>query len=124
QLVGVGERRQPALLLLFRAARPDARDGEAHRVDANRDARATPAQLLGEDELGQKVESGSAVLLGYERGRAQAELVRFLDDLIGKILTLVVMSGDGADLLLGELVGEAPDLLLLLGQREIQGHVT
>ena len=62
----------------------------------------------------------------YSSGRKaagrQAELVRLLDDLVRKLLGLVVVSGDRPDLALGELVRELADRLLLRCQREIERH--
>jgi len=63
-------------------------------------------QLLVDDELGQEVEILAAVLLRQEGRRRQAKPVRLLDNLVRKLLGLVVVSGDRPDLLLGELVRE------------------
>src|SRR5256886_12579491 len=118
----MGELRQPAFLLLFGPARPDAGDRERHRLDAHRDPGAAPAQLLMGDQLGRKVESLPAVLLGDERGWAQTEAVRSRDDLVRKLLCLVEMRRDRADLFLGELVRKVADLLLLGREGEAQCH--
>src|SRR5438445_6338885 len=116
----MGELRQPSFLLLLGSARADAGDRERHRLYAHRDPRAAPAQLFVEDQLGQEVEALAAVLLGDERGRAQAEAVRLFDDLVRKFLGLVEMRRDRADLFLGEPVRKLADLLLLGREREVQ----
>src|SRR6202162_3372214 len=64
QLVGVRELRQPTLLLFLGAAGADARDRQSHRLDANADPGAAPAQLFVEDELGQEVQPLTAIFLG------------------------------------------------------------
>src|SRR5579864_3052666 len=95
-----------------------------HRLDADGDAGAAPAQLLVDDELGQEVEPLAPVLVGQERRRAEAQLVRLLDDLVRELLGLVVLGSDGPDLPFSELVGQVSDRLLLLGERELERHGT
>src|SRR5207249_6975895 len=56
------------------------------------------------------------------RRRAQAEPVRLRDDLVRKLLGLVKFSRDRPDLPLGEIVGQRLDHLLLVRQRELEGH--
>ncbi len=116
QLVRIGELRQPSLFLLFGSAGADARDGQSHRLYADADAGAAPAELLVEDELGQEVQALAAIFLREETGGAQAELVRLLDDLVRKLLGLVVVGGHRPHLPLGKLVRELADGVLLLGQ--------
>ncbi len=120
QLVRIGELRQPASLLLIGAAGANARDGERHRLDANRDPGTSPVQLFIQDQLGEEVEALAAVLLGQERGRSEAELVRPVDHLVWKLLALVVTRGHRADLVDREVVRELADGLLLGRQREIE----
>ena len=48
--------------------------------------------------------------------------MRLLDDLIRELLGLVEVRGDGADLVDRELVREVANRLLLLRERELEGH--
>jgi hypothetical protein len=49
----------------------------------------------------------------------EAELERLFDDLLRPGAVAVVVPGDGANLLLGEAVRELAQVLLLVGEREI-----
>ena len=49
----------------------------------------------------------------------QADLEGLVDDLLGPGAVPVVVPGDGPDLLLGEVVGQVSQVLLLVGQREV-----
>src|SRR5919112_1934187 len=77
-----------------------------------------PAELLPDQTTGGESEPGPAVLL-RDVVVHQAELPGLLDDLRGEGGVLVQLPGDRPDLLLGEVVGELANVLLLVGKREV-----
>src|SRR4029077_4879174 len=114
---------QPPLFLFLGPARSDAGDRQPHRMDAYGDAGAAPGELLVEHELGQKVEALASVLLRQESGRAQAKLVRLLDDLVRELLGLIVMGRHRTDLVEREVVSQIANRRLLGSEREIKRHL-
>src|SRR5207245_2281678 len=113
-------RREPGRVLLWRALREDRRPRQARALDGQRDARAAPGQLLG-DECGHDARA-IAVRLLQELGPVEPHLSVLLDDRPGKLFLLVVLVGHRADFLLREAVDPVPDLLLLVAQLE-RNHV-
>ena len=103
------------------SSEPPSATGVAARPLAHQrgaDARAAPAHLLLDQAAGEVVEARAAVLLG-DVGVHQADLPGLLDDLLGPGAFLVVLPGDLADLLLGEVVGQLAEVLLLVGKGQI-----
>ena len=92
--------------------------GEAVGADRGADARAAPGELLLDETALEVGGAGAAVLLG-DVVVHQPELPGLLDDLLRPGPVLVVLPGDGADLLLGEVVRHVAQRLLLVGQREV-----
>ncbi len=66
-------------------------------------------------------EADPAVLLG-DVGVHQPDLPGLVDDVLGPGAVLVVLPSDGTDLLLGEVVRHVAQVLLLVGEREVD-HV-
>ena len=99
------ERRRVLPLDLLGAAEHDRRGGEAVGAERRADARAAPGELLLDEAAVEVGEAGAAVLLGHV-GVHEADLVGLVDDLLGPGAVPVVLPGDGADLLLGEVVGQ------------------
>jgi hypothetical protein len=91
---------------------------EAIGGEGGPDAGAAPTELLLDQGARQEVEAGTAVLLG-DVGVHQADLPGLLDDLLRPRAVLVVVPGDGPDLLLGEVVRQLAKVLLLVGKREV-----
>ena len=98
------------------SATGDAGEAVGHQRGA--DAGAAPAHLLLDQAAGEVVEAGAAVLLG-DVGVHQPHLPGLLDDLLRPGAVLVVVPGDLADLLLGEVVGQLAQVLLLVGEGEV-----
>ena len=96
----------------------DRSGGEAVGHERGADAGAAPAELLLDQAAREVVEAGAAVLLG-DVGVHQPDLPGLLDDLLRPGAVAVVVPGDLADLLLGEVVRELAQVLLLVGQREV-----
>ena len=114
----LGEHAEVLLLDLLGAADEERRGREAVGHQGGADAGAAPAQLLLDQAAGEVVEPGAAVGLG-DVDVHEAHLPRLVDDLLGPGAVAVVVPGDGADLLLGEVVGQLAQILLLVGQREV-----
>src|SRR5205085_11478348 len=96
----------------------DRRRGQAVADDRGPDARAAPAELLLEETAREVVEPRAAVLRGRV-GVHQADLPGLLDDLLRPGRVTVVVPGHGPDLVLRELVRHAADVLLLVGEGEV-----
>src|SRR5436190_7999931 len=77
-----------------------------------------PQQLLLDQAAGEGIEARTAVGL-RDVDVHQPHLEGLLDDLLGPGAVPVVVPGDGPDLPLGEVVSELPEVLLLVGQREV-----
>src|SRR6185436_18130620 len=101
-----------------RRAEEHGRGREAVAHQRRADAGAAPAELLLDETTAEVVEARAAVLLGNV-GVHEAELPGLLDDLVWERGVLVQLPRDGPDLLLGEVVGELADVLLLVGKREV-----
>ena len=106
------------LLDLLGAAERHGGAGQAVAHQRGADAGAAPAELLLDQAAGQVVEPRAAVLLG-DVGVHQAHLPGLLDDLLREGAVLVVVPGHRADLLLGEVVRELANVLLLVGEGEV-----
>ena len=113
-----GEHPEVLLLGLLGAAEGDRRRGEAVGHQRGADARAAPAHLLLDQAAGEVVEAGAAVGLG-DVGVHQPDLPGLVDDVLGPGAVLVVLPGDLAHLFLGEAVGQLAQVLLLVGQGEV-----
>ena len=98
--------------------RHDGRRGEAVGHQTGADARAAPAHLLLDQAAGEVVETGPAVGLG-DVGVHQPDLPSLVDDVLGPGAVLVVLPGDLADLFLREVVRQLAQILLLVGQSEV-----
>src|SRR2546425_466814 len=112
--------RDPGRDLLWRALGEDRRDRQARALDGQRDARAAPGQLLGDERRHDA--RAVAVRLLQELGAVQPDLGRLLDDRPGEFLGFVVLVGHRADFLLREAMDPVSDLLLLVAQLE-RNHV-
>ena len=116
------EQRQPLLLLRVAAERVDRPGGERRvRRHGDRHARVHPRELLDHERVGERVGPAAAVLLGVGHAH-QPELAELGDDLVGEALLLVELLGDRPDLVLREVAREALDRLLLVGQVEVHGR--
>jgi hypothetical protein len=71
-----------------------------------------------DDAAGEVVEAGSAIGLADVRVH-QADLPGLVDDVLRPGAVLVVLPGDLADLFLGEAVGQLAQILLFIGQGEV-----
>ena len=111
------QRRQPLLLLLVGAGEQDRRRPECVGDERDRDPRTAPGELLADQDPVEDREAGPAELL-RDVDVHQAELVRLRDHVRRVRLMLVVLGGDRADLLLGELVRQRAQVALLVGQGE------
>ncbi len=118
QLRLLGEHAQVLPLDLLGAAERDRRHRQAVGGERGADPGAPPAELLLDQAAGEEVEPGPAVLLG-DVGVHQSHLPRLVDDLLGPGAVLVVLPGDLADLLLGEVVRQLAEVLLLVGEVEV-----
>jgi hypothetical protein len=63
--------------------------------------------------------SAGPAVLGRDEQPHQAELAHLLDVLGRERLVLVVLSGDGSDLALGELAHRAAEQLLILAEHDV-----
>ncbi len=99
----------------------DRRGRQAVAAERGLDPGAAPRELLLDQAPVEVAEAGAAVLLG-DVGVHQPHLPRLLEDLLGPRAVLVVLPGDRADLLLGEVVRQLAQVLLLVCEREID-HV-
>ena len=79
---------------------------------------AAPAHLLLDQTAGEEIEPGTAVLLG-DVGVHQPDLPGLLDDVLRPGPVLVVIPSDLANVLLGEAVRELAQVLLLVGEGEV-----
>ena len=113
-----GEHAEVLLLDLLRAAERDRRGRQAVAAERGLDARAAPRELLLDQAAVEVAGAGAAVLL-LDVGVHQADLPGLLDDVLRPGAVLVVLPGDGADLFLGEVVRHLAQVLLLVGEREI-----
>ena len=107
-----GEPRQPALLLLLRAGAHQRPHGEHRRPDRRGKAGAAPRELLG-DQTRRHCRHAAAAVLGRDRVRGQPERRRLREQLGRAVLALVPLPCDRAQLALGEVVREVPQLPLL-----------
>ena len=114
----LGELREVAALELLGAAERERGGGEAVGGDRGGDAGAAPAELLLDQAAGEVVEPGADVGLG-DVDVHETHLPRLVDDLLGPRTVAVVVPGHGANLLLGEVVGQLAEILLLVRQREV-----
>src|SRR5262249_1882058 len=96
---------------LLRAADDDRRRRQAVAAERGLDTRAAPGQLLLDQAAIEVAGAGAAVLLGYVRVH-QPDIPRLLDDVLGPSPRLVVLPGDRANLLDGEVVRHLPQVLL------------
>src|SRR4051794_29901557 len=125
--LGEAERRElrclgehPEVLGLHRL-RPGEADGRARQaVGAERrlDARAAPRELLLDDAAVEVGRLRAAVGLRHV-GVHEPEPPRLLDDVLRPRAVPVVLRGDGADLLRGEVVRHLAQRLLLVGEGEV-----
>ena len=83
-------------------------------VDDAGDRDPAARELLDDHRVGGQVEAHAAVLLG-DRDPEQAELLHLLDDRLGELVLVVVLLGDGDDLVVDELAHHLGDRLLLVG---------
>ena len=113
-LDGAEAGRDPGRDLLRRALGEDRGDRQPGALDGQRDAGAAPGQLLG-DQRGHDARRVGVGLL-EEVDPVEPDLGRLLDHRPRELLGLVVLDGDRADLLLGEVVDPVPDLTLLVAQ--------
>ena len=104
-----------------RAGQRERRRGQAVGAERRRDARAAPGELLLDDASVEVGRARPAVLLGHVRVH-QAELPGLAQHVVRPRAVLVVLPGDGTDLLRREVVRHLAQRLLLVGQREID-HV-
>ena len=118
QLRLLAEHPEVLLLGLLGAAEGDRRRGEAVGHQRGADARAAPAHLLLDQAAGEVVEAGAAVGLG-DVGVHQPDLPGLVDHVLRPGAVLVVLPGDVAHLFLGEAVGQLAQILLLVGQGEV-----
>ena len=110
---------QPEVLLLLLLGAAERHRGARRRTHERRaDARAAPPELLLDQAARQIVEAGTAVGLLDVRVH-EAHFPGLLDDLLGEAPVLVVLPCDGADLLLREVVRELANVLLLVGEGEV-----
>src|SRR5207342_602653 len=85
---------------------------------AGADPGAPPAHLLLDQAAGEVVETGAAVGLG-DVGVHQPHLPGLVDDVLGPGAVHVVLPGHLADLFLREAVRELTQVLLLVGEGEV-----
>jgi hypothetical protein len=114
----LGEHAQVLLLDLLRAAQRDRGGRQAVAAEGGLDARAAPRELLLDQAAVEVAGSGAAVLLGDVRVH-QADLPGLVDDLLWPGAIPVVLPGDRAYLLDGEVVRHLAQVQLLVGEREI-----
>src|SRR5438552_6115136 len=112
--------RDPGRDLLWRALGEDGRHRQPRALDGQRDARAAPGQLLGDERRHDA--RAVAVRLLQELGAVEPDLGRLLDDRPGKLLRFVVLVGHRPDFLLRDAMAPVSDLLLLVAQLE-RNHV-
>src|SRR5262249_3716388 len=98
-----GELAEVLALDLLGAAERDRRGREAVAAERGLDARAAPGELLLDEAAVEVAGAGAAVLL-LDVGVHEADLPRFFDDLGRPGAVLVVVPGDGPDLLDREIV--------------------
>jgi len=103
-----GDSREPLLLHPLVAVLPDHVRAEPATADGAPDAGVGPPELLGDDDGREGVHPRAAVLL-RDGGSHEIQLRRLLDEVRGVLLLLVVLAGDGFDLLLAELPNRVPD---------------
>ena len=118
ELEVLGEHPEVGLLELVGGGHAQRRGGQAVGAERGGDARTAPRELLLDDASIEVGRAGPAVLLGHVRVH-EADLPRLAQDVLGPVAVLVVLPGDGADLLAGEVVRHLAQRLLLVGQREI-----
>ncbi len=83
------------------------------RGDGDGVRRVHPGEFVDRDHEGDPVHSGSSEILGPGNPE-QPQLRHLLDVLPGKLRPLVQLSGDGRDLVLGELAHHLADHLVIL----------
>ena len=112
--------RRPLEHLLRRGGLPDRRQRERGHHDGEADARATPEQLLHEHR--QRQPGRVADQVAVEQRTVEAPLGGLLEHRPRELLARVVVGGDRADHLLGELVGAPGQVVLRDGGGEVEAH--
>ena len=113
-----GEHAQVLLLGLLRAAQRDRRGRQAVAAERGLDPRAAPRELFLDQAAIQVAGARAAVLLGDVRVH-QAHIPSLLDDVRRPRAVLVVLPSNRAYLFGGEVVRHLAQVLLLVGEREI-----
>jgi len=103
-----------------------ASDHNRHRTEAiclngSHDTSATVGHLLSDQTTIQSAKTHTAILLGDVKIH-EAGLVSLLQDWPGVLPGPVVVRSHRDNLVLGELLRQVQELLLLLGDREVETH--